>query len=85
MAEAVKCTPAGTPFCPKCGSPLAASYDYLPGQTYVPIGVLDQADQFAPEQHSHADSALPWLHITDDLPRFSASGRGRLNAATSDG
>ena len=69
-------------FCPKCGSPLAATYDYLSGQTFIPIGVLDQADLLVPEQHSHAGSALPWLHISDDLPRFSASGRDRLNSAT---
>ena len=66
-------------FCTHCGSPLAATYDYLPGQIYVPLGLLDQADDIAPEQHSHADSALKWLHISDDLPRFSASGRDRLN------
>ena len=29
MAEAVKCTPAGTPFCPKCGSILQLP-DYNP-------------------------------------------------------
>ena len=31
-------------FCRACGSPLTAAFDYLPGQVYVPLGVLDQAD-----------------------------------------
>ena len=55
-----------------------ATYDYLPDQTYVPLGVLDQADTLAPQLHCHADSALPWLHIDDDLPRSAASGRDTL-------
>nr|WP_255599295.1 GFA family protein [Hasllibacter sp. MH4015] len=65
-------------FCPDCGTALCATYDYLPDQLYVPIGLLDQAAELAPASHSHADSALPWLHIADDLPRDSASGRDRL-------
>jgi len=69
-------------FCPTCGSPLAATYDYLPGQIYVPLGLLDQADDIAPEQHTHADTALSWFHLSDDLPRFPGSGRDRLNNAT---
>ncbi len=67
--------------CPACGSALAATYDYLPGQVYVPIGILDQAADFAPQSHSHAGNALPWLHIHDDLPRNEASGRDLLNAS----
>ena len=62
--------------CPACGSALAASYDYLPGQIYVPLGVLDAPP--APRMHCHVNSALPWLHIRDDLPRHAASGREAL-------
>ncbi|MEM9761172.1 MAG: GFA family protein [Pseudomonadota bacterium] len=69
-------------FCPRCGSPLAARFDYLPGQVYVPLGVVDQAAALAPELHSHADAALPWLHVADDLPRHSGSARDALNATS---
>lgn len=65
--------------CPVCHGPLAAAFDYLPDQIYVPVGIIDQVDQLAPEMHSHADSALPWLHIQDDLPRAGASARDALN------
>ncbi len=65
-------------FCLDCGTQLCATYDYLPDQLYVPLGLLDQADTLAPQGHSHADSALPWLHIADDLPRDAGSGRDRL-------
>ncbi|OAN85082.1 aldehyde-activating protein [Jannaschia sp. EhC01] len=65
-------------FCPDCGTQLAATYDYLPDQVYVPLGLLDQANTLAPDSHGHTDSALPWLHIEDDLPRDAASSRARL-------
>lgn len=67
--------------CPTCASPLAAEFSYLPGQTYVPIGLLDQAADLPPTLHAHAGAALPWLHLTDDLPRISASSRETLQAA----
>ncbi|WP_415404188.1 GFA family protein [Tateyamaria sp. SN3-11] len=65
--------------CPGCGSPLAAWFPYLPDQVYVPIGVMDQADVLPPALHSHADSALPWLHIDDTAPRESGSARDALS------
>lgn len=67
--------------CPTCHGPLAAAFDYLPDQVYVPIGILDQAAHLPPQSHSHAGSALPWLHIADDLPRAEASNRNTLNKA----
>ena len=69
-------------FCAGCGSSLAATYDYLPDQVYVPVGIIDQAEQTAPTLHAHAQSRLGWLHITDDLPRSASSGRDTLNTST---
>jgi hypothetical protein len=66
--------------CEKCGSPLAARFDYLPERLWVPLGILDNAADLPPTSHSHSDAALPWLHIDDDLPRSGGSGRDRLNA-----
>ena len=66
-------------FCSECGTQLCAQYDYLPGQLYLPLGLLNQAAELPPTGHSHAASALPWLNIQDDLPRDTASGRDRLN------
>ena len=66
--------------CSECGSALAATYDYLPGQTYVPLGILDDASGYAPQMHCHAESAISWLNIADELPRHSASGRDMLTA-----
>ncbi|WP_299546922.1 GFA family protein [uncultured Tateyamaria sp.] len=68
--------------CPTCHAPLGSAFDYLPDQIYVPIGIIDQAEQLAPAMHSHAGSTLPWLHIDDDLPRSDASAREALNTVT---
>jgi len=67
--------------CPTCHAPLAAAFDYLPQQIYVPLGIIDQADMLPPVWHSHAANALPWLRIHDDLPRSEASARDVLNRA----
>ncbi len=68
-------------FCPSCGSPLAGHYDYLPGQVYLALGLLDQAAALAPQLHAHEQQRLPWLHIEDGLERFATSSRDRLNKA----
>ncbi|GFE48791.1 aldehyde-activating protein [Roseobacter cerasinus] len=65
-------------FCRDCGSPLAATYDYLPGQIYVPLGLIDQSAELPPSLHSHATSRLPWLHLADQLPRAEHSARDTL-------
>lgn len=68
-------------FCRECGTSLAATYDYLPDQVYIPLGIIDQVDTLAPQSHAQTASALAWLHISDDLPRDGASARDRLQDA----
>ncbi|WP_153768282.1 GFA family protein [Labrenzia sp. CE80] len=70
-------------FCGSCGSPIAGSYDYLPGQTYISLGLLDQIDVLSPQMHAHADARPDWLCIKDDLPRFSSSSRDKLKEQSS--
>jgi hypothetical protein len=67
-------------FCAACGSPLGASFDYFPGQIFVPLGVIDQAAGLVPSVHAYAESALPWLHIEDAALRIPRSSREHLNA-----
>ncbi|MEM8631277.1 MAG: GFA family protein [Pseudomonadota bacterium] len=66
-------------FCPKCGTQLGAAFDYLPGQIYVPLGILDQIADLTPERHCHFDARLSWLALNDDLPKMNGSGRDALN------
>ncbi|MGI9408847.1 MAG: GFA family protein [Hyphomicrobiaceae bacterium] len=68
-------------FCPQCGSPLAGRYDYLPGQIYIALGILDQANDLAPNLHAHEGQRLTWLHIDDDLERIASTSRACLSGA----
>ena len=68
-------------FCPYCGSSLGARFDYLPGQIYVPIGVIDQANTLAPTMHCHAEFKLDWLHIEDKAQMVEGTGRQKLQDA----
>ncbi len=67
-------------FCRDCGSPVAATYDYLPGMVYVPLGLIDQADALAPQMHAHAGSRFHWMDAGIDLPSHDGSARDRLTA-----
>lgn len=71
-------------FCSTCGTSLAFRGDYVPGQIYVHIGILDDAEQFRPDVESFTRERLPWLHvdgIDGRLLRFSGTARDGLNAA----
>lgn len=70
-------------FCPKCGSSLVGRYDYLPGQVYISMGVIDQANDLTPEIHTHESERLTWLHIDDDLERVGGTGGLKLNEKSS--
>ncbi|MFT7577739.1 MAG: hypothetical protein ACI9XZ_004142 [Alphaproteobacteria bacterium] len=69
-------------FCAACGSSLTGRYDYLPGQVYISLGVIDQANDLAPKIHAHDSERLTWLHIEDDLERVSATARSKINDAS---
>jgi hypothetical protein len=69
-------------FCETCGSPLAGRYDYLAGQVFVALGLLDQASDLAPQLHAHESRRLPWLHIEDGLERIGQSARSELDDAS---
>jgi hypothetical protein len=60
-------------FCGTCGSPLFFVED---GGPYVSVahGSLDDPESVKPRAHQWTHSALSWLAIDDDLPRF-ADGR----------
>lgn len=65
-------------FCPQCCAHVAGWYDYLPGQVFIAIGVLDHAADFAPTLHAHAGARLPWLDLRDDAARIERSSRSAL-------
>ena len=65
-------------FCQVCGTPLTGRYDYLPGEVYIAVGVLDQAGDLTPQLHAHETQRLVWLHIDDECERFAGSARSQL-------
>ena len=71
--------------CHACGSPIAARFDYLPGQIYVPLGLLDQLNALPPQVHAHFAARADWLHVRDDAEKNAGSARDRLNAASGGG
>lgn len=71
-------------FCPDCGSPIASRFDYLPGQVYIAVGILDHPDDHAPRLHSYESQRITWLHLDDRLERVATTSRAQLNDASGD-
>jgi hypothetical protein len=57
-------------FCGTCGSPVAYRTDAFPGETGFYAASLEDPADFTPEGHSFWSERLPWLHVTDDLPKY---------------
>ncbi|WP_374763587.1 GFA family protein [Yunchengibacter salinarum] len=55
-------------FCSKCGSPVALKNERVPNLINVQIGVLDQAADLVPEEHTYVKTRLPWVDMNADLP-----------------
>ncbi len=57
-------------FCARCGSTLTMHEAVLADRVQVALGSLDRPDLVRPDDHVWTQSQLPWLRISDDLPRF---------------
>jgi hypothetical protein len=58
-------------FCDRCGSTLTMHEAVLGDRVQVTLGSLDRPEDVRPDDHVWTVSQLPWLDISDDLPRFS--------------
>ncbi len=56
-------------FCPTCGTQMAYSTIHSPGERHFYAATLDDPTAFTPTGHDHAEEQLPWLHLSDGLPR----------------
>ncbi len=56
-------------FCPQCGSQLAYRAENFAGEIHFYAALLDEPANFVPTLHVHSDEMLPWLHLSDTLPR----------------
>ena len=57
-------------FCPRCGTQISFTADYIPGLVDITIGSLDDPARVPPTLHYWESRRLPWLHLTDELPRY---------------
>jgi hypothetical protein len=63
-------------FCSACGTALLWQSDAHPDLIDITAGSLDRPETIAPQEHLWTESALPWLTIEDDLPRYRRSRGG---------
>lgn len=63
-------------FCESCGSPIFFVRLNRPDRIAVFIGSLDDPSDFEPAVHVCMETAVPWLRISDSLPRFDRKPPG---------
>jgi hypothetical protein len=61
-------------FCASCGTQIAFRGAAAPTRIDVNIACLDDPASVEPEYHIWVESRVPWLHIDDDLPRYTDEG-----------
>ena len=65
-------------FCETCGTPLTFETEILPGETHLYAPSLDDRSLYRPTAHVFWPERVPWLGLTDDLPKYE---RGMQSAA----
>ncbi len=60
-------------FCPDCGTTLTWEGVGAPDEIDIGVGTFDDASSLTPKDHLWTESALPWFHIDDTLPRYRRS------------
>ena len=60
-------------FCADCGSPIGFEAAHYPGGMHLYAASLEDPADFRPEFHVNYQSKLPWLEITDDLPKYDGT------------
>jgi hypothetical protein len=64
-------------FCGRCGAQLTYQHADEPGTIDVTACSLDNVDAVAPEDHVWCDRMVPWVKLSDGLPRYKL---GRFDA-----
>lgn len=55
-------------FCPRCGSPIAYENAESPDQIHLQLGLFDDLEQMAPQDHSFRNEKPSWLRADENLP-----------------
>lgn len=60
-------------FCARCGTQIAFRASPNPSTVDVNIGALNEPAQYPPRRHIYCASAIRWLRLVDDLPRYDGA------------
>lgn len=56
-------------FCPNCGTPISFEGERWPEEIHLFVCSFDDPAAFEPKAHVYVAEQLPWLHLSDGLPR----------------
>ena len=65
-------------FCAACGSQMSYENEKWPDEIHLYAASLDDPSLFIPEAHYHFAEKLPWVAITDDLPKYPGSAESTV-------
>jgi len=60
-------------YCKDCGAQVTYQWTGWPNETHLYAAGLDDPTQFVPEAHFHYAESLPWLTLSDALPKYPGS------------
>jgi hypothetical protein len=60
----------GREFCSICGTQIAFRASVNPTTVDVNVGALDRPSDYPPRKHIYCASAISWLTLKDELPRY---------------
>jgi len=55
-------------FCGQCGSPVAYQQAERPDEIHLQLGLFDDLEPLAPQNHSFLEEKVSWLHADEHLP-----------------
>lgn len=58
-------------FCEHCGSPVAYETSDRPDEIHLQLGLFDDLERLAPQDHSFLEEKVSWLHVDEHLPASS--------------
>ena len=56
-------------FCRDCGAPMSFESEVFPTETHLYAPTLDNPELYQPTAHIFWSEHLPWVRVTDDLPK----------------
>lgn len=63
-------------FCSACGTPMSYEADRFGDEIHLYAATLDNPEAYQPSFHVFTSEQLPWLHISDGLPRHAETSSG---------